>query len=529
MRISFCLKSNLARPTPSCFAVHPAQAGTEYTQLRQELNPRLGGVARQRRDGVGRAKAAQQQLIICFLNFLFLTLFSTHTFAQDSTFSYRDLHELILKNHPTARQSALLSKDAQAELLIARGGFDPKLEVGFDRKVFDGKEYFNFWNNQLKVPVYWAGIDLKAGFERNVGLVLGSDIKTELDGLSYMGFSVPLGQGLLIDARRAALKNAQLFQKSTDNERVKMLNKLILSAAKDYWAWYAAHRNHQLATEFYSLAAARYQLVKKRAALGDLPAIDTADAQVTLLDRKVMLEQAAVEVQNARLVLSNYLWNDKDQPLELPTNARPQTTPHQRIDEATLRELLDKARQNHPDLLKLELKNQQLRIDEKLGKEALKPRLDVGATSLNYVHRWLTGTDNPNGVFQGNYKLNVDLIFPIFLRKERGKLQQIRIKQQNNIFEQQQLRREINNDIALAYNEVRAYERQIIDQENAIRNQKLVLNAEEKRFAMGESQLFLVNQRESKLNELQTKLESLKAKYEKAKAILLFAAGQLEW
>jgi outer membrane protein TolC len=153
----------------------------------------------------------------------------------------------------------------------------------------------------------------------------------------------------------------------------------------------------------------------------------------------------------------------------------------------------------------------------------------VGATSLNYVHRWLTRADNPKGAFQGDYKLNVDLIFPIFLRKERGKLQQIRIKQQTNDLEQQQLRREINNDISNAYNEVRAYERQIIDQENAIRNQRLVLNAEERRFAIGESQLFLVNQRESKLNELQTKLENLKAKYEKAKAILLFAAGQLEW
>jgi outer membrane protein TolC len=460
---------------------------------------------------------------------LIITLFSARSFAQDSTFSFRNFQDLILKNHPVARQSALLSKDARAELMIARGGFDPKLEVGFDRKVFDGKEYFNFWNNQLKVPIYWAGIDLKAGFERNVGLVLGSDIKTDLDGLSYLGFSVPLGQGLLIDARRAALKNAQIFQKSADNERVKMLNKLILSAAKDYWTWYAAHQNHILATEFYSLAAARYQLVKKRAALGDLPAIDTADAVVTLLDRRVMFEQASVDVINARLVLSNYLWNDRDQPLELPTNARPQTTPHQRINEATLLELLEKARQNHPDLLKLEFKNQQIRIDEKLGKEALKPRLDIGATSLNYVHRWITQPDNNTSAFRGDYKLNVDLIFPIFLRKERGKLQQIRLKLQANDLEQQQLRREINNDISNAYNEVRAFERQITDQENAIRNQKLVLNAEEKRFAMGESQLFLVNQRESKLNELQTKLENLKAKYEKAKAILLFAAGQLEW
>ena len=460
---------------------------------------------------------------------LFYLFFTNTLFAQDSTFSYRDLYEIVLKNHPVARQSGLLAKDAQAELLMAKGGFDPKLEMSFDRKIFDGKEYYNFWNNQLKVPVYWGGIDVKAGFERNVGLVLGTDIKTELDGLSYVGINVPLGQGLLIDARRATLQNAKIFQQIADNERIKMINKLILNMAKDYWNWYAAHRNYELTKEFYDLAKTRFELVKKRAMQGDLPAIDTADAQVTLLDRRVILEQAMLEVQNARLILSNYLWNDKDQPLELPLNAIPKTTPHRRIDTETLNDLLTRARQNHPDILKLEFKNQQLNIDEKLGKEALKPRLDIGATSLNYVHRWFTSADNSRGAFQGDYKLNIDLVFPIFLRKERGKLQQIRIKQLNNNIEIQQVRREINNDIATAYNEVRTYERQIIDQENAIKSQTAVLKAEERRFEIGESQLFIVNQRESKLNELKTKLESLKAKYEKAKAILLFAAGQNDW
>ncbi len=464
-----------------------------------------------------------------FLTFYYILFVSLAGMAQDSTFSYIELYEIVLKNHPIARQSDLLSQDAQAELLMAKGSFDPKLEVGFDRKLFDGKEYYNFWNNQLKIPVYWGGVDIKAGFERNVGLVLGTDIKTDLDGLSYFGINVPLGQGLLIDARRATLKNAKIFQQMADNERVKMLNKLILNIAKDYWEWYAAHRNHLLAVEFYNLAETRYRLVKKRASLGDLPAVDTADAQVTLLDRRVMLEQNKVEALNARLLLSNHLWNDKQQPVELPQNVVPQTNPHQRIDENVLNELLQRARTNHPDLLKLDYKNQQLRIDEKLGKEALKPRLDLGVTSLNYSHRWLTGVENSAGAFRGDYKLNVDLTFPIFLRKERGKLQQIRIKQRNNELEQQQLRREVNNDITNAYNEVKTYERQIIDQEAAIRNQKIVLQAEEKRFSMGESQLFLVNQRETKLNELRMKLEGLKAKYEKSKAILLFAAGAYMW
>ena len=117
---------------------------------------------------------------------------------------------------------------------------------------------------------------------------------------------------------------------------------------------------------------------------------------------------------------------------------------------------------------------------------------------------------------------------PLFFRKERGKLQQVQIKQLQNDFEMKQLRREINNDVLASYNDVKNLERQIKDQQIAVERQGQVLKAEEGRFAIGESQLFLVNQREAKLNELRVKLESMKSKYEKAKATLLFAAGVSE-
>jgi outer membrane protein TolC len=469
------------------------------------------------------------------MRFKFLVLgwlFTTVVHAQtDSTqiFSYRAFYELILRNHPVMKQSVLLPEDARAELLMAKGNFDPKFTTGYDRKFYEGKEYFNFWDSQLKVPVYWGGVDVKAGFERNVGLVLGTDIQTPLDGLSYLGVNVPLGQGLLIDSRRATLQNAQIFQNIAEAERVKMLNKLILTAAKDYWDWYFAYRQAVLAQEFYDFANQRFQLTKQRNQGGDVAAIDTVDAKVTLLDRLVALEQAQVELLNARLVLSNHLWDENQVPRELPVTAIPQPIVSQRIDTATLQDLLERARQNHPDIQKLVFKNQQLRVDERLSREQLKPRLDVGLTSLNYLHRIVVGNPDQRPTFAGDYKLNVDLAFPIFFRKERGKLQQIRIKQSQNNLELQQNRREISNQISASYNDVLNIEKQIRDQENAIQNQTLVLRAEERRFSIGESQLFLVNQREAKLNELRVKLESMRSKYEKAKATLLFAAGLSEW
>ncbi|AXE16539.1 hypothetical protein DR864_01750 [Runella rosea] len=463
---------------------------------------------------------------------ILLIVMNTALWAQTDTakvFSYRDFYDLVLKNHPVLRQANSLSGQAKAELLMAKGGFDPKLDINFDRKYFENKAYFNFWDNQLKVPLYWGGMDIKAGFERNVGDVLGTDIRTPLDGVSYVGINVPILQRFVIDERRATLQNARIFQNIAEAERVKMINKLILTAAKEYWEWYFSYRNQLLIKEFYELAAQRFQLVSKRVMQGDLPAIDTADAQVTLLDRRVMFEQATVELQNARLKLSNHLWDANGSPLELPETAVPQLSAGQVIDVTTLANLLETARLRHPEIQKLDLKAQQLNVDERLGREMLKPRFDIGLSSLNYAHRFITGSKIPDaGAFPAFYKINVDFSLPLLFRKERGKLEIIRVKQFQNTLETQQLRREINNEVQAAYNDVKNLEGQIIQQQIAVQRQAQVLRAEEQRFSIGESQLFLVNQRESKLNELKVKLESMKAKYEKAKATLLFAAGTFE-
>ncbi len=123
----------------------------------------------------------------------------------------------------------------------------------------------------------------------------------------------------------------------------------------------------------------------------------------------------------------------------------------------------------------------------------------------------------------------LDLYFPLFLRKERGKLQQIRIKQLQNDLDQKQVQREVVNEVNTAFNDVKTLEAQIRTQTAAARNQELLLAAEIEKFRIGESSLFLVNSRESKLNEFRVKVASLRSKYEKALAVLLFASGVSSW
>ena len=442
---------------------------------------------------------------------ILLMLCTIPTFAQ-TTFGYEDFKNLVLKNHPTIKQANLFPRDAEAEIMQAKGAFDPKLTSYFDRKSFKGIDYYNRWDNILKIPT-WPGVDFKLGYERNTGKYL---LQEESSQLLVAGLSVPIGQGLIIDARRNTLKQARLGRNYAEAERQKLINSTIFYATKSYWDWWFSYQQLQLIREGYDLADKRFIATRERARVGEQATIDSVEAKITLQDREVALQQAIIELQNNRLALSNYLWSANEIPLELPEDAAPPLAGIRKVDETTLLTLINQAKLQHPEIQKLNIKINQLQVEERFRKEMLKPVLNA---NFNFVADGFTNKpiyENKNSFSLDNHKLGFEFAMPLFLRKERGKLQQVRIKQQSTGFELNLTRREIMNDIYAAYNEIRNYENQLRIQQDATNNQAILVRAEQRKFDIGESTLFLINTRESKLIEMRTKVESLKSKYEKA-------------
>ena len=448
-----------------------------------------------------------------------LTIFESFS-QKTEVFSFQDFQEIILKNHPVVKQANLYIDDANAELMQARGQFDPKLSVLFDRKAFEGKDYYNRFESVLKVPIY-SGIEFKTGYERNAGSRL---LGEESPSLLFSGIMVPLGQGLLIDARRNTLLQAKLLNNIAQAERQKIINKFIFSAAKDYWEWYLSYQTLQLNREAYVMAEDRFKLLSERVKIGEIAAIDSVEAAITLQDRLVIREQSALEFQNGSLALSNYLWNKAEQPLELSANFIPQDIRPMAIERQRVEDILKNLEQNHPEIAKIILKQKQLRIEEKFRLEMLKPQVNL---NFNLLNAPLTQQKDEfaNAFLVNNHKIGITFEMPIFLRKERGKLQSVRVKQLQTNFERDIIGRELKINVESAYNEIVNLARQIELQIVANANQVKLLDVEKQKFFLGESTLFLINTREAKLIEMKTKLESLKSKYEKAIATLQFSGA----
>lgn len=446
-----------------------------------------------------------------------------------AVFSASVFYELIRQNHPIVRQANLFGEEARQVLVQARGAFDPKLVTYYDRKEFGQVLYYDHWQNKLAVPLWLGGIDLNVSYDRNSvrGRYINPEERTPESGLTGVGLTVPVGQGLLIDARRNAVRQARLVQDLAEADRIKLVNKTLFDAAKTYWEWFYAHRQRRLLTEGYDLADRRFQALRQRALLGDAAIIDTTEALITVQDRLVQRQQAEVEELNARLRVNTFLWNAANQPVELPAQALPQEPYLTPPSDTLVQALLDQAIRQHPDLLKLAIKTQQLTLEERFRRALIQPQITLNASLLSE-------TPNPDIRYNWssyysfrpqNYKVSMDMVFPLFLRKERGKLREVQVKNQQTKLEQQQTGRDITNTVQSAYNQLQTLARQVATQLQTIQNQQLLLQAEQQKFELGESSLFLVNARESKLIDLRVKGEELKTKYQKAVAELYFVAG----
>ena len=91
-------------------------------------------------------------------------------FSQENIPSVLSLSEYlgyVKSYHPIVKQANLILHKSEALLLKARGAFDPKIEIDFDEKRFQHKDYYTKLNAAFKIPT-WYGIELKANFEPEI-------------------------------------------------------------------------------------------------------------------------------------------------------------------------------------------------------------------------------------------------------------------------------------------------------------------------------------------------------------------------
>lgn len=460
--------------------------------------------------------------------FLLLILCTQALVAQDSvhTLSARQVMEIVKRYHPVALQAGILVEQAKADIVSARGQFDPVFENEAAQKTFEGTAYYSYNRPEISIPT-WFGIEVKAGLEYLSGNRTDPvDTKGES---SYLGISIPLAKNLLMDKRRAALQSAKIFRQASVAERRNMLNQLMLDALKSYWSWVKEYQLYQVMNEAVAINESRFRWVRSAYQLGDRAAIDTTEVLAQWQQFELLRSQAWLNFQNAGLELSVYLWTAGAQPYELPSNIIPQE-PLREISVMNqpvpvLNELLNAAVSNHPELRLYQYKLQALNIERKLKFQELLPVVNFRYNQLGRGYDvWKTAT---SPYFENNYRYGLSISIPLRLSQGRGEYKKARLKINYAELELEQKKRQVENKVRSYFNELLALKEQVKWQEQSWRNYLQLQRAEELRFRSGESSLFLVNARETKALEALQKLLELKAKYFVSENTVRWAAGNL--
>ncbi|MBP1221781.1 TolC family protein [Flavobacterium sp. 1355] len=407
--------------------------------------------------------------------------------------SYSEFLGYVKKYHPLVKQANLEVSTAQAALMAARGGFDPKIEVDYNKKEFKGTEYYSLLNSSFKIPT-WYGVEIKAGFDDTEGQYYNPQNRTPNAGLTSLGVSVALGQGLFINQRMADVREGKLQLKLSDAERKLRAIEVLYKASEAYFEWRKSYNEAELYKSYLGFASTRFEGVKKLIELGDSPAIDSIEAKITVRNRQLNVENGNLKLAKAKLYLSNYLWIE-NVPVELDDNVKPEQNLLQTLEETLKTDAMLVSVENfesHPKIQALETKLSMLEVNRQLKANLLLPKVNVG---YNYISE-PAYFDSFN---TDDYKFNIDFSIPIFLRKERGNLKMAKIKIENLKYDINQQRLELKNKIKAQQTEIASLKKQKEVIDNLVKDYFAMLSSEEKLFSFGESSIFLINSRENNL------------------------------
>ncbi|OUD36174.1 TolC family protein [Flavobacterium sp. FPG59] len=432
-----------------------------------------------------------KQILVAFL-FFCITLSAQTTVSKE--FTYTEFLGYVKKYHPLVKNANLEISKAQANLMMARGGFDPKIEVDFSNKQFKDKEYYSILNSSFKIPT-WYGIEIKAGFDNNEGIYLNPENTVPNQGLTSLGITVPLGQGLLINQRMADVRKAKMQLQLSEAERKLEAIAVLYDASLAYFNWKRNFNEVELYEEYNKNAQIRFKGIQSLIIQGDKPAIDSVEAGIIVKNRALSLEDSKLKLTKAKLELSNYLWLENNIPLELAEDLIPESQLEFTIQESLRTNDLvnqDFSITNHPKINALESKIDMLTVDQKLKANMLLPKIDIGYSYLSepsYIDNYR---------FE-DYKIGLNFYFPLFLRKERGSLKLAKFKVQETEFALNLEKVQLTNKINAQKTEIESLLKQKELIKGLVKDNQTMLNSEERLFSFGESSLFLINTRENNL------------------------------
>lgn len=439
--------------------------------------------------------------------FLFIGLyfFSATLSAQikeaDSVLTVGEFIQWVDQNHPLLKAVGNKLPIAKAELRKARGAFDPYISGTLASKEFNGEQYYRRPGVQLSSATA-SPVQFQLDWNSIDGLYTNPQDKLPPEGLFAVGGMINLGRGLLTDARRTDLALAKAGVELSAAEAELYRNELLTKAVQSYWKWFEADQNAQAYEVAWQAAMEVYAFTISAFEAGDASAMDTLDARALVSTWETDFYSAQSKSVKALYDLSNWLWSAE----EIPVVLQPYVRPSAELPRQMKTTLLGN---EHPIWAYNDQKEEQLRLKRQLAREYLKPTIAVGGA---YLLPGNFGALPSQEDFDANNRLvKAKLGIPLFLREGRGYTQSQNLQLESFQWERSAIENQWNNALSSTATQLLQLESAV---KASVANQEsvfLLLQAEQKKLVLGDSELIKVNLRTSYFAKAQIQRAKLQA------------------
>ncbi len=428
----------------------------------------------------------------------------------------------VNKNFPLLAAAFQDMRIAEAELLSAKGAFDPTLRGG-------GTVASGYYNNSrfdsvVEQPTAVGGTSFFAGYRLGLGAFppYYGERATNQYGEVRAGARVPLWRDRAIDRNRANLKQAEIGIRLADLSIQQQKIEIFRNAALRYWEWIGAVERYKIAKAIYNIAVERQQQIQKRVQAGDMAKIELKDNERIVLQREAQLIAAQQAVDIASNELAIYLQDSPNSKVDLDPSMIPEDPFHQIPDiiNINIQKEVEKALDRRPEIQRFKAQKDQNRIDEELARNQMKPGVDfVVAASQDF---------GPGSYTRAKTELEASLVLnvPLATRTQRGKIQSAVAKNKKLDAQEEFLRNRIEADIKNTYSILSMTRQRAELAKKEVKLAKQLEKAEIDRFIAGEGTLILVNIREQTTAE--AGFREIDALTDHSRAIIQFKAAIMD-
>ncbi|MCY4187168.1 MAG: TolC family protein [Bryobacterales bacterium] len=402
-----------------------------------------------------------------------------------------DVLESTEMHHPVLLAQIAERAAAQGKVLGAQGAFDAKLKAN------SGTNRFGYYKTRttgagISQPLRGLGGEIFGGYKRGLG-----NFEPWKEGLLTLsrgewsgGIEVPLLRDRQIDERRTDALLARLAVEYADAGILEQRLELLQAAASTYWSWVAAGQNLAIATDLLALAEDRAVQVESLVDAGQVAAIEIVENERAVLLRRSATAAAERSLQAASLDLSLFLRDANGNIVQVGRDRLSEFPEPESLPPGALEADLGMALQRRPDIASLLVEIQRVGAAQQLARNLLRPELSLTAEFGRDAGR---GTISKQG---SELIVGLTLESPFQRRKARGEIAVQNAKQEQLVHKLHYVRDKAEVAVRDAASALDLALQRLDLARNEYALARRLAAAELERFELGDSTLFIVNQRE---------------------------------